>query len=76
MHICKSLCLNHIRSIEDELLRFCHVACEEEMREMHAIRSSFDALDVSTCPPNGFNFNRYNSLDERLSLKYFKMIRQ
>ena len=47
MHICESLSVNCVRLIEDELLRFFHIAREEETHGTHTIQSFFDALDAS-----------------------------
>ena len=49
MHICESLSVNCVRLIEDEPLRFFHIAREEGTRVTHTIQSSFDALDASMC---------------------------
>ena len=70
MHMCESLCLNFVCWMEGDLRRFCHVAHDEETREMLA-----SDLDVTLWMSFvSFNLNYYNSLDERLRLNCCKMI--
>ena len=69
--------LSHICSIEDGLLKFCHVVREEESSRYHVrpienqcLRCQHASIKIDR---SYLMFSRYNSSDQRLRLKHFKM---
>ena len=78
MLICESLHLICVCSIEDGVLRFCHVGREEETSHnachLIFIRTLWMHTRVNRSPSIAFNLNRYNSSNERLRLSHYKTI--
>ena len=77
---CEWLPLNWVCLIEDEVLRFRHVAREEETsrkacRLIFIKRSGCVNMCPRGCPFGAVILSHYNSLAKRLRLNHFKMIR-
>ena len=79
MLACESLPLIRVCSIEDGVLRFCDIACEEEssrncirLIRNRRLRCRHASIEVYRAY---FNLSRYNSSDQWLRLKRFKMNR-